>query len=119
MSKGFQAKQIYLVQDVIREIMTNDMEKVVDFEEQLCRYSCFMCFTIFAAAAEGNHFQSIKELKENITNSLHNEKIPSAEFENISLKSRITIVLMKKKWYAAAFYFLNLCKRIKRVWKKG
>ncbi len=119
LSKEFNTKQIYLVENVINEISKNDTAKVVDFDEQLCRYSCFMCFAILAAAAEGNHFRSIKAIKENIKNSLHSEKIPRAEFENISLKSRISVFLMKKKCYNTAFYFLSLCKLIKTVLTKG
>ncbi len=119
LSKEFNTKQIYLVEDVVNEIIKNDIKKVADFNEQLCRYSCFMCFTILASAAEGNYFKSIKEIKGNIINSLHSEKISNAEFENITLKSRIVIFLMKKKCYRAAFYLLNLCKNIKKVLKKG
>ncbi|MBQ7096662.1 MAG: glycosyltransferase family 2 protein [Clostridia bacterium] len=119
LSKGFNTKQIYLVEDIINEIHRMDMKKVVDFDEQLCRYSCFMCFTILAAAAEGGHFKSIKEIKASITNSVHNKKIQCAEFENISVKSRITVFLMKRKCYRTAFCFLNLCKLIKTVLRKG
>ncbi len=119
MSKGFNARQIYLVEDIINEIYKMDIKKVLDFEEQLCRYSCFMCFAILAAAAEGNHFKSAKELKTNITNSLHSKKIPNAEFEKISVKSRITVSLMKKNRYRLAFCFLNLCKIIKTILRKG
>ncbi len=118
LSKGFNPKQINLVEDVINEIYKTDMKKVIDFEKQLCRYSCFMCFAILALAAEGNHFKSISELKKNIINSSHKEKILCAEFENISLKSRISIFLMKKKCYRLAFYFLNLCKFIKSILKR-
>lgn len=119
MSKEFNAKQIGLIEDVINEISQNDTKKIKDFDKQLCRYSCFMCFTILASAAEGNHFKSIKTIKENITNSLHGEKIQCAEFEKISFKSKISIFLMKKKRYVAAFYFLNLCKNIKHLLKRG
>jgi len=119
LSKEFNTKQIFLIEDVINEIRKNSIENVADFEEQLSRYSCFMCFTILASAAEGNYFKSIKEIKENILNSIHNEKIISAEFEKISIKSKITILLMKKKWYKTAFYFLNLCKNIRKILKKG
>lgn len=119
LSKDFNTKQIYLIENVINEIVKNDTDKVADFESQLCRYSCFMCFAILAAAAEGSHFKSIKAIKENILNSLHAEKISRAEFKNISIKSKISVFLMKKKWYALAFYFLNLCKKIKVVLKKG
>lgn len=118
LSKAFNTRQIYLIEDVIKEISTEALKCVVDFEEQLCRYSCFMCFAILASAAEGNYFKCIKELKENIINSLHNEKISRAEFAKISVKSRITIFLMKNNCYNTAFYFLNLCKLIKNILKR-
>jgi len=118
-SKAFNAKQIYLVEDVINEISTEELKKIADFEEQLCRYSCFMCFAILALAAEGNHNKSIKELEKNITNSVHSKKIPCAKFEKISIKSRIAIFFMKKKCYKIAFYFLNFAGKIKRILKKG
>lgn len=119
LSKEFNAKQIYLIEDVINEISKNDTEKVADYDSQLCRYSCFMCFTILASAAEENYFNCIGKIKENINNSINGEKIKHAEFENISLKSKISVFLMKKNCYVSAFYFLNLCKNIKRILKKG
>ncbi len=119
LSKAFNAKQIYLIEDVINEIIKNDIERIPDYENQLCRYSCFMCFAILASAAEGNYFRSIGAIKENIKNSLHGEKIKCAKFEKISLKSKISIFLMKKNCYNTAFCFLNLCKNIKKVLRKG
>ena len=119
LSKEFNTKQIHLVENVINEISKNDLAGVADFDDQLCRYSCFMCFAILAAAAEGDYFKSIKPIKESISGSLHLEKISRAQFENITFKSKITIFLMKKKCYRTAFYFLNLCKNIKNLLKKG
>ena len=119
LSKEFNTKQINLIEDVIKEISKNNTDKVIDFDKQLCRYSCFMCFTILAAAAEGNYFKSIKAIKENILNSLHIEKMQCAEFKNITLKSKVTVFLMKKNCYRTAFYFLNLCKKIKKLLGKG
>ena len=119
LSKEFNTKQINLIEDVIKEISRNNTDKVIDFDKQLCRYSCFMCFTILAAAAEGNYFKSITAIKENILNSLHLEKMQCAEFKNISLKSKVTVFLMKKNCYRTAFYFLNMCKKIKKLLRKG
>ena len=119
MSKEFNTNQIFLVENIINEIYKMDVNKIDDFKAQLCRYSCFMCFTVLAAAAEGDCFKYADQLKNNIINSLHNEKIPYAEFENISVKSRIAVALMKKKLYKTAFYFLNLCRQVKRFIKKG
>ena len=117
-SKDFNAKQICLVENVIREICRNDVSKIADFEEQLNRYSCFMCFAILADAAEGGHFKSIRAIRQNILNSLHKEKIAWAEFAGITAKSRVAIFLMKKQWYITAFCFLHLCKIMKTVLKR-
>ncbi len=119
MSKAFNAKQIGLVEDVIREIGKNDFSRIADIEEQICRYSCFMCFAILASAAEGDHFESIGAIREHIENSLHSEKIRNASFADVTLKSKVSISLMKKNRYKTAFYFLNLCKRLKHLLKKG
>lgn len=119
LSKEFNTKQISLVENVITEISKNDIGKIPDFDEQIFRYSCFMCFAILAAAAEGEHFNSVKALCDSIEGSLHAEMIKRARFKSISPKSRITISLMKKKQYKAAFKFLVFCKKLKRVLKKG
>ena len=115
MSKQCNAKQIQLVENIIHEIGRHDTGTIPDFQAQLDRYACFMCFAILAAAAEDDHFESIDDIKRQILNSLHGEMILRARFARISAKSRITIFLMKKRQYRAAFYFLNLCKNIKKA----
>ncbi len=115
LSKEFNTKQIFLIENVINEIAKNDFSKISNFDEQVCRYSFFMCFAILASAAEGNYFSCIKELKNNIKSSIHIKKIPLAKFESISPKTKIGLFLMKRSYYRTAFYFLNLCKNIKRV----
>lgn len=119
LSKEFNTKQILLIEDVINEISKNNVEKIADFDSQLCRYSLFMCFAILASAAEGNYFKSIKAIKKNINNSIHRKKIIDADFCNISFKSRIALFLIKRNCIGFAFYFLNLCKYIKKILKKG
>lgn len=119
LSKEFNTKQIFKIEDVIEEISRHNMDRVPDFEEQLNRYSCFMCFAILASASEGGHFKYIKEIENNIMSSVHGEKIQKAEFGRISLKSKITIFLMKKKCYMTACRFLYLCKLIRTVLKRG
>lgn len=119
LSKDFNANQICLIENVIEEIQKNETEKISDFDDQLNRYSAFMCFAILASAAEGDYFKSIKNIKSNIDKSVHKEKIQRAKFDKISVKSRISILLMKKNMYKTAFCFLNLCKNIKKFVKRG
>ncbi len=113
-STDFKTRQITQIADVILGLRELDMPKPADFEEQIARYSCFMCFAILAAAAEGDHFGALKTLKSLIRNSVHHEQIKKARFAKVTLKSRIAIFLMQHGMLGPAFYFLNLCKEIKR-----
>ena len=119
LSTDFKPHQITQIADVIKELRALSIEKPEDFDEQIARYSCFMCFAILALAAEGGHFSAADKLKELIQWSLHREEIQKAYFENITAKSRISIMLMKKGLIKCAFYFLYFCKKIKDLRKKG
>lgn len=118
-SKDFNTSQIDLVGYVISFLQGIDKNKPLDFNDQICRYSFFMCFAILASGAEGNHFKCIKDLKSRILNSAHIDHISTASFNSITLKSRVSLFLMKKRHIRTVFYFLNLCKRIKRFIKRG
>lgn len=118
-STDFKTQQITQIADVILGLRNLAMKTPEDFDAQISRYSCFMCFAILAAAAEGNHFGSVKQIKARILSSVHREEIQKASFENLTLKSRIAIFLMKQEQIRLAFYFLYLCKEIKRMRKGG
>jgi hypothetical protein len=118
-STDFKVGQVEQVANVVLDLRKIKENKPDDFDEQIARYACFMCFAILAAAAEGNHFKAIKKLKALIQNSVHKELIKKAHFDKITVKSRIAIFLMKRQWFTLAFYFLNLCKNIKRMRKDG
>ncbi|MBE7020110.1 MAG: glycosyltransferase family 2 protein [Ruminococcaceae bacterium] len=118
-SKDFNSRQILLIEDVINELKGISLEKPKDFDAQLDRYSYFMCLAITAAAAEGGFLKSAGELKRNIKSSLHHSSIKKAKFDKISKKSRITLLLMKAGLYITAFYFLDICKKIKVIFKRG
>ena len=113
----FKTSQITQIADVVNSIRTID-KKPQGFEEQIARYSCFMCFAILAAAAEGGHFKSLGELKRLILNSLHKEEIKKAHFSSVTTKTRVSVFLMKCNMIGSAFCFLYLCGQIKNL-KKG
>ena len=113
LSTDFKPQQFSQIEDVVLFLKNMDGSKPLDFEQQIARYSCFMCFAILASAAEGGHFGAIKQIKALIKNSVHNEEIKKARFEWVTVKSRITIFLIKKQLIGTAFRFLHLCKQIK------
>ena len=119
LTTDFRTKQLSELAEVVESFYKLKMEKPEDFDEQVARYSCFMSFAILAAAAEGGHFKYLKEIKSLILNSINNDLIKKAEFENITSKSRIAIALMKKECIGTAFCFLYIIGKIKRILKKG
>jgi glycosyltransferase involved in cell wall biosynthesis len=118
LTTDFKTSQITQIADVIIGLRALEMKKPQDFEAQIARYSFFMCFAILASAAEGGHFKSLDELRRLILNSLHKEEIQKAAFTDITVKTRISVFLMKRNMIRATFYFLFLCKQIKSL-KKG
>ena len=118
LTTNFKTSQLTQVADTIIGLRALDLVKPEDFEEQIARYSCFMSFAILAAAAEGGHFKALSEIKKLILGSLHREEIKKACFEKITIKTKISLFLMKRDMIRTAFYFLFLCKQIKRI-RKG
>ena len=115
LTTNFKTAQITQIAHTITGLKKLDIKKPADFSEQISRYSFFMCFAIIAAGAEGGHFGSVRELKKLITQSLHKEEIKKARFHNITVKTRIGLFLMQKNLIGLTFYFLFLCKQIKRM----
>ena len=119
LTTSFKTSQLTQVAYTIEGLRALDVEKPGDFEEQIARYSCFMCFAILAAAAEGGHFKYLGEIKKLILGSLHKDEIKKAHFEKITIKTRISVALMKLGMIRLTFYFLFLCGQIKRLGKGG
>ena len=119
LTTNFKTAQITQIADTITGLLNLDIKKPENFSDQISRYSFFMCFAILAAAAEGNHFNSVGELKKLISGSLHKEEIKKAHFEDITIKTRISLFLMKKNMIRLTFYFLFLCKQVKQMRKGG
>ena len=119
LTTNFKTAQITQIADTIIGLKNLDIKKPDYFDEQISRYSFFMCFAILAAAAEGGHFNSISELKKLISESLHREEIKKANFKNITIKTRISLFLMKKNMIRLTFYFLFICRQIKQIRKGG
>ena len=119
LTTNFKTRQMAEISHVVDGLNNLQVEKPEYFEEQISRYACFLSFAILAAAAEGNHFSAIKELKKFILESRLKEEIQKAQFKNITAKSRIAVWLMKRQKIRLAFYFLYLCKEIKRIKRGG
>ena len=119
LSTSFSSKHLHQIDAAVSCLQAVSAGKPADYDAQLARYSCFMCFAIIAAAAEGGHFSAIRDIKRIIRETQHGAEITKAEFDKISIKSKIAIGLMQKKMIRCAFYFLYFCKIIKKIIGKG
>ena len=119
LTTSFTTKQLTDLAEVINGLCNLNLKKPKDFDEQIARYSAFMCFAILAAAAEGGHFKYLDEIKSLILNSINKELIKKARFEKITSKTKIGMALMKKERIKTAFYFLYFAGKIKSMLKKG
>lgn len=115
----FTTRQLVHLTEVVNTLCNIPLKTPADFPEQIARYSCFMCFAILAAAAEGGHFEHLEEIKRLILHSVHKDLIKKANFEKLTPKAKIGIALMKKEQIKAAFYLLYAAGRLKRVLRKG
>ena len=114
----FTTKQLTDLTEVINGLYNITLDKPKDFEEQIARYSFFMCFAILAAAAEGGHFKYLAEIKSLILNSINKDLIKKAQFEKVTTKTGIGMALMKREHIRTAFYFLYCAGKIKNILKK-
>ena len=120
LSTSFDPNQIVQAGTVVKSMKKLNSESGGGFDSQISRYFCYMCFAILAAAAEGSHFDKLKETKKLILNSEYAAELEKARFSHITFKSRISVFLIKKHCIGTAFWFLYLCKCIKRIsGKKG
>lgn len=119
LSTSFSSKHLYQIDAAVDCLKKSIGGLAGDYDAQISRYSCFMCFAIIAAAAEGGHFSAIGDIKKIIKETHHGVEIPKAVFKKITVKSKITVWLMQKKMFGTAFYFLHVCKIIKNLLGKG
>ena len=119
LATNFKTKQITDIAKTIEHLHKYLEIAPPDFENQIARYSAFMCFAILALAAEGNHYKYIKEIKDCIKHSVHKTEIKKAKFQRITKKSRIGIFFMQKGLVSTAFCFLHFCKTIRNILRKG
>ncbi len=119
LTTSFTTKQLTDLTEVINGFCNITLKKPADFDEQIARYSFFMCFAILAAAAEGGNFKYLDEIKKLILNSVNRDLIKKARFEKTTIKTKISMALMKKEHIKTAFYFLYFAGKIKSILKKG
>lgn len=118
LSNSFNTKQITQLAEVIKGFEKITSEKSKDFDEQISRYCCYMCFAILASAAEGGHIKYLDEIRDLMLGSIHKNLIKKAEFDQLTPKSKIVIRLMKKERIRTAFYVLYFAGKIKSMLKK-
>lgn len=115
-SHGFQIghyRQLSMVIENLQKASGHSFVLPEDFDRQTERYGAFMCFAFLNDAAGGGCFNCLKEIREQTRRPILLECLQHAEFEKISLKTRITFFLLRRKRILPAYCLLSLCRRMK------
>lgn len=121
-SHGFRPEhfsQVCLVLEELEKLKRSGCELPGDFGRQKERYGAWMCFTIMIHAVNDGRLHDLRMIKEQMRKPLLKECICSAEFKEITPKTRVTYFLLRQESILSAYLFLRLCRRIKRGIRKG
>lgn len=118
LTTDFKAEQISQIADATAFLLTLPCSGAVDLSEGISRYSAYMTLAILAAAAEGKRSGELGRLKKLISDSVLKDENAKAQFDKITLKSAVSIKLIKHNRIKIAFVFLYICKCIKDIFGK-
>ena len=87
---------------------------VPDIEEQINRYLMFITFAILNIIADTKAYEQVDEVERKIKEFGFDERFKTVSFNNITPKSRISYILMRKGKFKLTYRFLSLCKLMKK-----
>ena len=87
---------------------------VPDIEEQINRYLMFITFAILNIIADTKAYEQVDEVDRKIKEFGFDERFKTVSFNNITPKSRISYILMRKGKFKLTYRFLSLCKLMKK-----
>lgn len=110
-------RQAALVLKKLRSLAAVSDSLPKDFDRQMERYGAHMCFVFMIHAVNDGQFQRIPEIKRQMKRPLLQECLRHARFEKISLKTKISFLLLKRNMVLLSYCFLRACRRMKMVFR--
>lgn len=86
-----------------------------DFEAQVHRYVSFLSFSLLVKMIDSGQYRHLKEMKAFLARPELRRHITAARFRGVTPKMRVVYFLFRRGWTGTAFWFLRLCKWLKRM----
>lgn len=87
---------------------------VDDFDKQIDRYVMLVSFCLLLSAVGAHGYRELSNIRLQMNRPVFREHILRAQFDEITLKTRITYLFIKKNCIRAAYWFLAFCRVIKK-----
>lgn len=113
-SNGFRPELYEQIKPTIQYFETLHFPEIPDFQEQVHRYAEMVLFSIMVMAVEKGEWRRLKTIKEFMNDSCFRNHLLSAKFTKVTPKTRITFWLFGKNRIAAAYWFLTICRMLKK-----
>lgn len=111
-----QYRQLALGVEALQNISSPDLP---DFQEQVLRYGCFLSFVLLVSAAHSGAADKLPQIRKALAEPVLRNAIERASFGKLTIKTRISIFLMRRGHIGTAYWFLRLCEKIKNILSKG
>ena len=106
-------RQIELVLEELEQLSAQESDLPEDFDRQIERYGAFMCFVTMVHAADDGCRRYLGEIRRQMRRPRLRACMRRARFGAITVKSRITLMLLRANLISPAYWFLRLCRWIK------
>lgn len=106
-------RQIELVLEELEQLSAQESNLPEDFDRQIERYGAFMCFVTMVHAADDGCRRYLGEIRRQMRRPRLRACMRRARFGAITVKSRITLMLLRANLISPAYWFLRLCRWIK------
>ena len=106
-------RQIELVLEELEQLNAQESDLPEDFDRQIERYGAFMCFVTMVHAADDGCRRYLGEIRRQMRRPRLRACMRRARFGAITVKSRITLMLLRANLISPAYWFLRLCRWIK------
>ena len=97
----------------LEQLSAQESDLPEDFDRQIERYGAFMCFVTMVHAADDGCRRYLGEIRRQMRRPRLRACMRRARFGAITVKSRITLMLLRANLISPAYWFLRLCRWIK------
>lgn len=112
-SHHFKIKQYEQLIEGVRTLQAECSGKLEDFEAQLDRYVCNICFVLLLSLLEQKAPQYLTEIKKYMSCPELRQHIVRGSFRHITPKTRIVFWMFRRNWIKVSYFFLWCCKLLK------